>query len=585
MPDGVIVRNVPDGMSKEALLIKYNTSKYGGAQIGPVTGRDQIPGAGMAQAAAEAQKIEGELPLFERFSRWAQENPAAMMGGAGSVMTGGASLPVTALVTGGFGGAGELARQKMADEPVNLGDAGAEGAKQVAGVLIGGGIIKGLGALSKKLFSSPMQPEVRQAANYAADEGIPFPLSSAMPGSGAARAQQGSGILIPGYIRNASDATKVAQALNQRIGTLTQKAEVFDEAALQGQKFLKDVFDPGEQALRQVFADYKIAVGPEAQIEINATKPMLLTLVERMRARGETTSKLYRRIKSMVDPKGPGAKRVTYSAQEMDDLLRGVTNETFVKGTTWAEEGKALAAALVKDMDAYGQNLGLSFADDYATAAAGRAEYRELRKIPGLQQLAKEFGSGGAKKGSIDWMNSLFRAENAKALAKIRELNPSLYHDLSDAWLARQIQQFSSAKGEMLPTLNGAGLRTWFEQNSKQLQQFMTKEQLQALDNFSLYAKYMTGAQTQARAWALRDPQSTAATIGRGAAEVFGALKGGPVAPLLIGGEAGSFVLARGLSDPSSSLFKAFTTGFSPQFRSFIIKSGQLTGQQTGAQN
>ena len=543
--------------------------------VGPIT--DQVGYDSRSTVAQEAAAVEREIPSFQRFTMNADKYAPVTLGLAGAVATGGASLVPSALIGGGFGGGGELARQRTQGEPLDLAAGGKEAAFQAGGGLLIGKTLKVLGSTAKALFGSPLG-KAGPAAKYAADEGIPFPLSSALPGSGAARSQQASGALVPGYIRNASDATKVAQAINQRVGTFTQKAEVFDEAALQGQKFLREVFDPGETAMRRTFADFKTAVGPDAQIEVNATKPALRTLYERLKARGETTNPLYRRIKAMVDPKGPASKRVTYDAQEMDDLLRGVINQTYVKGTTWAEEGKELTAAIIKDMDAYGQNLGLSFADDYAKASAGRAEYRELREIPGLAALSKELGSGGGKKGSIDWMNSLFREENAKALAKIRELNPSLYHDLSDAWLARQIQQFASPKGTVLPTLDGAGFRTWFEQNSGKLQQFMTKDQLRALDNFSLYAKYMTGAQTQAKAWANRTPEGTASLVGRLAGEGFAAAK----MPLLIAGEGGSFLLARGLSDPSSQLFKVFTEGFSPAFRSFVIKSGQMGGQAAG---
>jgi hypothetical protein len=59
------------------------------------------------------------------------------------------------------------------------------------------------------------------------------------------------------------------------------------------------------------------------------------------------------------------------------------------------------------------------------------------------------------------------------------------------------------------------------------------------------------------------------------------AIPGG--APIMIPGEMASFVLARGLSDPSSSLFKVFTQGFSPGMRSFMVKSAGLAGGQAAS--
>ena len=66
-----------------------------------------------------------------------------------------------------------------------------------------------------------------------------------------------------------------------------------------------------------------------------------------------------------------------------------------------------------------------------------------------------------------------------------------------------------------------------------------------------------------------------AALLARGAAEAT-AMKLNPT--IMVPGEAASYVLAKGLSDPSSQLFKVFTEGFSPATRSFVVKSGQLTG-------
>lgn len=571
MPDGTLIRNVPEGTTQSELSRRLTKARQQPtASIGPMTGEFQ------STVAGEADAVERQAPAFQRFTMNAEQHAPALLGGAAAVASGGASLPVSALISGLFTGGGELARQKMSREPTDVQAAATEGGKVAAFGLAAGGVLKGLGALAGKLFRSPLGAEGQRAADFAKSEGLPFPLSSAAPASSAAKAQQSAGALMPAYIRNTSDAQQVTRELNKRVGLFTQKADVFDDAARRGQQFLKEAFDPGETAMRDVFTGFKAKIGPDAQIELNATRSAAKTAYERMKARGETRGPLYRRLKAYIDPKGPGFKSVTMSTQEVDDFLRGVTQDTFVKGTTWAEEGKLVANALVRDIDGYGQNFGLSFSDDYAKAAAGRAEYRELRNIPGLQSLSREFGGRGGKLGSIDWMNSMFRAENAKALAKVRELNPPLYHDLADAWLARQIQQFSGSKSELLPTLNGAGLRNWFEANNKDISQFMTKEQVQALDNFSLYAKHMTGSQVAAKKFAERTPEATAAMVGRTGAEVMGAIK----APfIMLPTEGAAFLLARGLSDPNSVLFKAFTTGFDPKFRSFMVKSGQIAGQ------
>jgi hypothetical protein len=51
---------------------------------------------------------------------------------------------------------------------------------------------------------------------------------------------------------------------------------------------------------------------------------------------------------------------------------------------------------------------------------------------------------------------------------------------------------------------------------------------------------------------------------------------------LMAPGEAGSYVLAKGLSDPNSTLFRLFTEGVKPSTLKFLETSAKLSGQQVG---
>lgn len=531
----------------------------------------EISAAARAAVAAEADAINREIPLMQRESF--HEKSIPVLGGAASLMVPGAgwgALALQSLLAGGGTALGEFARQKVTREPIQPARIARTGGEVGAGSFAGGAVVKGLGAFASKIFSSPLDDPAKAAAQFARDRNAPFPLSSAAPRSAAGRVQQASRVLLPGEIKTQVDANRVAHFLNQNVGTLTAKAQVFDDAARQGQEFLRQVFEPGEVAIKNTFRQFTEAVGDDALIPTTNTLAAASQAAERLANRGQTTGGLYQRLRTIVK-KAPG----TYTPAEFDELYGAVIKQAFNSRGAAGAEGRILLEAIVKDMDDFGRMpSGASFSDEIAKASAIREQYRELRKIPQLERLATEMKAQGGAKGTRDWMDSLFSTGNGKALAKLRELNPTLYHDLADAWLAKQID---NATG---PTATGIGrqvdgvkLRTWFEQNEPKIREVFGSKQALALDNFTNYAKHMSGAVKRSAESKTFEPVNL---LVRGGAEVAATVKN-PV--IMLPGEAASFVLARGLSDPSSRLFKIFTEGFSPATRSFMVKSAGLAGQ------
>jgi len=589
MPDGVIVRNVPDGISKEELLLRYNRGKYGGAEVGPLE-RGQVPGAGAAQAAMQAQEIERQTPAFQRFAMNAEQHAPILLGGAAGALSGPAGWIAGPTVAGLVGGGGELARQRMAGEPPQPMRAAEEAGKQAGGGIIAGGILKGLGMLAGKLFRTPLSASQKTAATFAREQSdtgpyienfpwgpkneVPFPLYSAAPGSGASRMQTLSEISLPGNLKTVSDANRVTQYINRRVGTFTEKVDVFDDAVRRGQAFFDNLVTPGKEgtkrgwtAVKGMAAENPIPI-PNTLLAVREARDSLVRAGGKV---GEKGNEFLTRLDTFLAQ--PDKVR---TAIELDSFSGLSAKQGFKAGTQ--EQARIVQDAIEADVAAYARSLGM---DDVATTfedgIKGRAAYRKLSAaIPEIDKLAGELGSGGRSgtKGTIDWMNTLFTKGNGKALAKLREIDKDLYHDLADAWLAREISKFTSTSSEtMLRSFKGPEFRNWFVQNVPKLREFMTKDQLVALDNFSLYASFMSGAQTKAAKGIRGD------LFVRGAGEAVGMWK----KPLIfLPTQASAFLLARGLSDPSSALFKAFTEGFSPQFRSFILKSGQLTGQAAG---
>ena len=560
MPDGTLIRNVPEGTTKAELQRKLGGNK--------------------PQFSERQQQIYRQHGLLP--SKYSKEQEADMIpaiaGVAGALAVPGAGWGALVMQgLGAFGGAtaGELWRQALVGEELDVPQAQKRGLVEGGATVVGGGILKALGAGASKLFSTKLTPDQMIAAKFAKEQKAPFPLLAAAPGSKAGMTQQASRGMLAGDLRTHADATKVAQFLNRNVNgvatELAPGASPTAEAARKGQQYLRSVFEPGETQLRATFDDLAKAVGPESAIPRDNTLSVARTVMENLKGRGEVRNPLYTRLRNIF---AKGVNRSpTQTIQEMNDFLRGVQDDSFVRGTKWAEEGKQVMDAVVKDLDNYGKNYGLNFADEYGKATTVRAEFRKLKEIPGLLQLSKELGTKGAKPGDLAWMETLFRKGNGKALAEIRKLNPDLYHELADSWLASNLNSFSKeSTGVIGRQLDGTSLRSWFTGNKDFIKEAFGAPQYQALDNFSLYASYMQKASRMADQPALGPGEF----LLRAGSEAAAAVKG---TPIVLAGEPAAYVLAKGLSDPSSRLFKLFTEGFSPATRKAMLRIGEVSGQ------
>lgn len=576
LPDGTIVRNVPAGITQSELMRKVsgapaiNTSPLRMANIGPsqMSG-PEIERASYKEVSDLVAAGDKEIPLLQRESF--HEKSIPVLGGMAGLLTGGTgfgALAIQSLLSGAGAGAGELIRQQQTREPIQPATAFKQGAAVGAGNFAGGVAVKGLGAAAKKIFSTPLSEPQQAAAQFAKDKGAPFPLSSAAPGTGAAKAQQMSRALLPGDIRTQMDANKVTQFLNREVGTIVDKASPVDEASLAGQQYLRKVFEPGETVYTETFKDLRSTLGDDAAVPLKNTRAAMERVTEALKERGEMKS-VFNRFRNVLK-----ADAQEQTVAQLDELYSGILKDT-ARNANARKEANVVLSAIAKDIDAVAADSGMSFSKNIATAKAVRDQFRELRNIPQLERLSKPFGDKGGTLGSRQWMTELFSNPNGAALAELRTRNPELYHNLADSWLASNLNRFSKpAKDGFGRALDGQAFRAWYEQNAGNLKVILGAPQAKALDNFSLYAQHMAGSVD--RSVSAGKSLEPMAMLARGGGEVAGMVKN-PY--LMIPGEAASFVIARGLSDPTSALFKVFTEGFSQGTRSFAVKGGQLAGQ------
>lgn len=545
-----------------------------GPSMGPIDEPAAVQDQRMfQQVAQEAEAAQTGGSFLDRMNaRFKPGELAPFLGmGAGLLVPGAGwgALALQSLMSGGATTLGEIAKDHTSGEPVDLPAAAISGAETAAGNLAGGAAIKGLGALAKKAFSSPLADPQQAAAQFAREKGVPFPLSSGAPGSGAARTQQATRGLLAGELKTQADANRVTQFLNREVSAIVDNARPVDEAALAGQQFLRTAFEPGETIYTQTFQGLRQTLGDEAAIPLTNTRAAMERVSTALKERGEMKA-VFNRFRNVL--KGNATEQ---TVAQLDELYSGILKDT-ARNANARREANAVLSAIEKDIDAIAADSGLVFSEQIAKAKAVRDQFRELRAMPQLERLSKAFGDKGGTLGSKQWMTELFSNPNGKALAELRNRNPELYHDLADSWLASNLNRFSKPmKDGIGRALDGAQFRAWYQQNADSLRVVLGAQQAQALDNFSLYAQHMSGAVDRAVSPG-RLSSDPMALFARGGAELFAA-KMNPI--LMIPGEGAAFVIARGLSDPSSQLFKVFTQGFSPKTRSFMVKSGELAGQ------
>ncbi len=619
-------------------------------RVGPSTsGFTPYPNQGQMALENQAARLDKQSggnirgPWMDR-----PENVQAMrgplLGVATALATGGASAPLSvgrlaieSVAQGGAGAVSEFANQReqgISDPGAIAKEAGIVGAGNFAAPVLMKGVANGF----KKMFSTPLDAETAQSAKFAKDNKLKFPLSSAVPGSKAGNTQAASNILLPGQLKNISDARQVAVFLNQKLGTLTKDANVIQASAENGQKLLREVFAPGETAYTETFRGYRELVGDDTPIPLTKSVEVIRNAANALKARGES-GKITNRLMQLsgIDPKADDAvsklnAKVTdargklkvlqakldsggnksvieaqmaqwedrlaevkrqisektaskgtaqLTAKQADELYTGLLRDVGGQATATGEMG-AVLKALEADLDTVGKAYGANFAEDAAMMKADRDKWRELRKVPGLERLSKGFGEGGVKDGG-EWLDGLFVNPNGKALSKFRELAPEQYHDVADAWLAKNIQKFSrQTDGSIGTVLDGRALRTWYVANKDRVKLIFGSDQAEALDNFSLYAHYMANAAKSA------DNRPSNMQLATRFLGEMGAVTGAPIPGMPIPGIPGivvpsqiaAFGIARGLSDPSSSLFKVFTEGFDPKTRNFMLMTGQLAGRE-----
>jgi len=488
--------------------------------------------------------------------------------GALGAMAGGSGIVLPSLLAGAGTTAGEVGRQKLEGGKIDLYDAVVSGGKATAGTLAGGLVFKTLSGLANKVFSpQPLNKAQKVAEEYAKENNLPLPLSSATKSRGGMLQLGAENATLPARLKTAKDANKITQYINRvaldEVPAMAQKAKPVEQVVQKGRDFFTSIYNPAKEAGQEGFDKFVSSVGIDTPVRTGNFYGVLDDAIASLQKSGLTSNAKSGGLWGLLQQQ----KKLGPQPKTLDEyeILRKAISKSGRKASRVAAD---LKEAILKDYDDVGAELGVSARELAQEAINKSAEFFRLKKdFPELEFFATN------KAADDKWLGMLFSGRNAKALTYIRQEHPEIYHELSDTWLAQIINSKTrSTNGIIGKVLDGPALMKWVESNKSDLMRILGKEKAGVLSNFSQYA----AATQRSVERAANDPITSMELLTRAGAEGT-ALFFKP--HIMVPTEATAYVLAKGLSNPNSSLFKLFTSG-PPE----LIKKGAKNALMLGGQ-
>lgn len=476
-----------------------------------------------------------EMPGFQMPNP--QGNPAHrkyILGGLGSMVPGGI---LAQSLLGGAGYAAGMASEQSRKGEIDPLSVAAESGGFAGGTLAGGLLFKGLGAIANKIFVSA--PE-EQALNFAVEKGAPYMEPRAQIG----RSGLAGDLALRGKAKQAVGAINRAMAdVTKGVRSLDAADDALDMAAANARGVLDDYLSPGSLGIKEPLQNIRGALGDDFTVSPNQTAHALLGakeyLVERL---GITKGAVFRRIDDLI--KNADKPKSIADLDEIYGDLWQLWNKKANRSTRKAVD--MISGAIVNDIDEAAKAAGYAnFGDDFAVALAKREKFRELtKKYPEFRKLMNI----SPDKTRI-WTDTMFNS-SGEALKELRKISPEKYDDLANAYLARNI--YTRTKDSNFgKTLDGRAFSDWVE-GEKQTLKNIFGDRYKAIQGLAKYAESV--GKTTNNMQGLR-PEEVITRLGAETASAY-------FSPgLVVGNELGSFVLAKGLTNPESWLFGLATKG------------------------
>jgi hypothetical protein len=489
MPDGTVIKNVPEGVTKSQLMARY--SKTQGAptvepEEDPGTYDSQIsrafnPVGGISTAVPPLTPEEGkaalgligstvgslvapELAVPSLISKVKMLGPALSFFTKNAAKVGGA----------GVGGAtGEAVADASQGQEVTPGEFAQDAAQYGGSELIGSGVAKAVGkALSP--VADKITPEILKLLKFSQKENIPISAGALVPGMTEKIVRGGTDNFIPSRLVNQHYRGKMITRMNDLMQSLPENVgEVLgkEESSLLTTEAFRSASNAKLAKAKTLRTEFLDTIGPSAVVPVKNTESLLKSISSQIKDPA---------LREFVEIELASISKGTKSAESLEQTLNQISSVR-AKGAD-KKYLTQIRQAVQDDFKAVGADMEkLSNANNFF------AMNSELLSSPVAKRLMKE------NLTSQQMTAQIFRAGNESFIKQLRkELPPETFDSLRAQNLANLFENFSETTDKVPGArvlTKGDQLVKWIENNKTVLNSTYEKETVEALENFAQLAK------------------------------------------------------------------------------------------------
>jgi hypothetical protein len=508
MPDGTVISNVPEGVTKAQLLAKYGKMKespYGPtkmAEMSSVPDDFNIPGAADEEPGLLSRLFNppggigevGPAPLTSEEGKSALGILGATVGTAiAPQLTVPAMLskakflgPVASFFTknaakagaSGIGGAtGETVADVAQGNDVELGEVAQTAGEYAGAELVGAGIGK---AAEKALApaANVVTDQAKKLLAFAKKENIPISAGVLVPGMTEKIIQGSTDNFIPSRLVNQHYRGKLITRMNELMGEIPEGVgQVLgkEESSLITTESFRAASNAKQATAKRLREDFLETVGRDTVVPVKNTEALLNKISPQVKDQA---------LREFIEVELASITKGTKTADQLEQTLNQI-GAVRAKGAD-KKYLTQIREAAQEDFKAVGADMEkLSNSSNFFKMNS------ELLSNPVARRLMKE------NLTSQQMTAQIFRAGNESFIKQLgKELPPETWNSLKAQNLANLLENFSE-QSDKLPgarILNkGDQLVKWIENNKTVLKEAYDPGTIEALENFAQLAKASKG--------------------------------------------------------------------------------------------
>ena len=554
MPDGTIIEDVPDGITKAQLMGRYSkfstpepakpidpgiyspgAGDYDTGQPRPLTPDEWKTTAGVVGSTAGALLLP-ELAIPAALSK------VPAVGGALSFI--GRNIPK--IFGAGVGGAGGETAADVAQgneiDPAQMGETAAEyGASELAG--------SGIGKLAEKALApvaNAITPQIKKLLEFTKKEKIPISAGALVPGMIEKIIKGGTDNFIPSRLVNHYYRSKLVTRMNELMSEIPEGVgQVLgkEESSIITTEAFRAASNSKLAKAKRLRTEFLDTVGPATVVPVKNTEALLKKISPQVKDPA---------LREFIEVELASITKGAKSAEQLEQTLNQI-GSIRAKGAD-KKYLTEIREAAQKDFAGVGADMEkLSHSSNFfkmnSELLSSRAAKRIMKENLTSSQLTAE----------------IFRSGNEGFIKQLsKEMPKETWDSLRAQNLANQFENFStlSDKAPGVRIIDGDRLFKWIENNRASLDAAYDKETIEAFENLAALSKAAKSDISEFNKGAI-DLGSLAGT------GTFGGLKYSEPVTVAVGG-GGLMVIANEMMRPNGIIKQWLTTG---------IKGGKEIGE------